>query len=582
MLEGTSPVYRFGPFVLDVTDRSLKRDGVPVPLTPKLFDLLVALVEGAGRLVEKDALLKKEWPDVAVEEGNLTKGVFSLRQRLDSDDSSRYIETIPKRGYRFVAPVMAAAAMPAVALPRSVSPETPVENSIAVMPFSDMSAARDHEFFCEGMSEEIINALGRVSELRVASYTSSLRFKGKAFDTATIGRDLNVSWLLEGSVRQSGDMVRIAVQLVRAGDGFSAWSGRFDRRLDDIFSVQDDIAGMITQTLIPRLAKNAAPFVTSKTSNNEAYSLFLEGRYLWNKRPGDAVWQALERFERAVAIDPHFAPAYAALASVYGTLGAWESGLLPPAEALAKAKTAAARALELDPQLAAGHTAVGYARLHFDWNADAACRQFDEAITLNPAWVDAHHWHSHALCAAARFTDSLAACHRIVELDPLNPLMHAHVAWHHYMARDFGEALAQSERVIRVEPGFHWGHFFAGWALERLGRGGEAVTALKKSVECSSNSPVMLAGLGHALAVLGERRDALRVARDLQRRRGDKGLFAYELAVIHAALGDQDAGFKWLALAVEERSGWIAYLRVDPRLDHLHTDPRFARLIPAA
>jgi TolB-like protein/Tfp pilus assembly protein PilF len=582
MLEGTSPVYRFGPFVLDVTDRSLKRDGVPVPLTPKLFDLLVALVEGAGRLVEKDALLKKVWPDVAVEEGNLTKGVFSLRQRLDSDDSSRYIETIPKRGYRFVAPVMAAAAMPAVALPRSVSPETPVENSIAVMPFSDMSAARDHEFFCEGMSEEIINALGRVSELRVASYTSSLRFKGKAFDTATIGRDLNVSWLLEGSVRQSGDMVRIAVQLVRAGDGFSAWSGRFDRRLDDIFSVQDDIAGMITQTLIPRLAKNAAPFVTSKTSNNEAYSLFLEGRYLWNKRPGDGVWQALERFERAVAIDPHFAPAYAALASVYGTLGAWESGLLAPAEALAKAKTAAARALELDPQLAAGHTAVGYARLHFDWNADAACRQFDEAITLNPAWVDAHHWHSHALCAAARFTDSLAACHRIVELDPLNPLMHAHVAWHHYMARDFGEALAQSERVIRVEPGFHWGHFFAGWALERLGRGGEAVTALKKSVECSSNSPVMLAGLGHALAVLGERRDALRVARDLQRRRGDKGLFAYELAVIHAALGDQDAGFKWLALAVEERSGWIAYVRVDPRLDHLHTDPRFARLIPAA
>jgi TolB-like protein len=582
MLEGTSPVYRFGPFVLDVTDRSLKRDGVPVPLTPKLFDLLVALVEGAGRLVEKDALLKKVWPDVAVEEGNLTKGVFSLRQLLDSDDSSRYIETIPKRGYRFVAPVIAAAATPAGALPQGVSPETPVENSIAVMPFTDMSAARDHEFFCEGMSEEIINALGRVSALRVASYTSSLRFKGKALDTATIGRDLNVSWLLEGSVRKSGEMIRIAVQLVRASDGFSAWSGRFDRRLDDIFSVQDDIAGMITQTLIPRVAKTAAPFVTSKTSNNEAYSLFLEGRYLWNKRPGDVVWQALERFERAVAIDPHFAPAYAALAGVYGTLGAWESGLLPPAEALARAKTAAARALELDPQLAAGHTAVGYTRLHFDWNADAACREFDEAIMLNPAWVDAHHWHSHALCAAARFTDSLAACHRIVELDPLNPLMHAHVAWHYYMARDFGEALAQSERVIRVEPGFHWGHFFAGWALERLGRGGEAVTALKKSVECSSNSPVMLAGLGHALAVVGDRRDALRVVRDLQRMRGDKGLFAYELAVIHAALGDQDAAFKWLALAVEERSGWIAYLRVDPRLDHLHTDPRFTRLIPAA
>jgi adenylate cyclase len=179
MPEGTSPIYRFGPFVLDVTDRSLKRDGVPVPLTPKVFDLLVALVEGAGRLVEKEALLKKVWPDVAVEEGNLTKGVFSLRQLLDPESPSRYIETIPKRGYRFVAPVTTAAAAPAGALPAADSAETPLENSIAVMPFADMSAARDHEFFCEGMSEEIINALGRVPELRVASYTPQCGSKAK-------------------------------------------------------------------------------------------------------------------------------------------------------------------------------------------------------------------------------------------------------------------------------------------------------------------------------------------------------------------------------------------------------------------
>ena len=578
MPEGTRPVYRFGPFILDVADRSLKRDGAPIPLTPKLFDLLVALVEGAGRLVEKDVLLRKVWPDVAVEEGNLTKGVFSLRQLLDPDAASRYIETIPKRGYRFVAPVSDGAA--AATSPVMDRAHTAPENAIAVMPFSDMSAARDHEFFCEGMSEEIINALGRVPGLRVASYTSSFRFKGKALDTATIGRELNVAWLLEGSVRKSGDMVRIAVQLVRASDGFSAWSGRFDRQLTDIFSVQDDIAGMITQTLTPRVATGAAPLITSTTANADAYSLFLEGRYLWNKRPGDVVWQALDRFERAIAVDPNFAPAHAALAGVYGTLGAWEFGVLPPAEALAKAKAAATRALELDPQLAAGHTAVGYTRLHFDWNADGACQEFDQAIALNPAWVDAHHWHSHALCAAARFTESLAACHRIVELDPLNPLMHAHVAWHHYMARDFAEALAQAERVVRMEPGFHWGHFFAGWALERLGRGGDAVAALEKAAACSSNSPVMLAGLGHTLAVVGEKREALRVAGELQRMRGDKGLFAYEIGVIHAAVGDTDRAFEWLRLAVRERSGWIAYLRVDPRLDDLQADPRLAQLTP--
>jgi TolB-like protein/tetratricopeptide (TPR) repeat protein len=579
MPEKAAHLHRFGPFVLDVADRSLKRNGAPLPLTPKTFDLLVTLVENAGRLVEKDSLLRSVWPDVAVEEGNLTKGVFSLRQILEEEGGPRYIETVPKRGYRFVGPMTSSHSETAPVGSSAQPSAAPLENSIAVMPFSDMSAARDHEFFCEGMSEEIINALGRVSDLRVASYTSSLRFKGKVTDTQTIGRELIVTWLLEGSVRRSGDMVRIAVQLVRAADGFSAWSGRFDRRLDDIFSVQDDIAGMIAQTLTQRVAKTAAPLVTSTTAKNEAYSLYLEGRYLWNKRPGDVVWQALDRFERAIAVDPDFAPAHAALASVYGTLGAWEFGVLPPAEALAKAKAAAKRALELDPQLAAGHTAVAYATLHFDWDAESACRQFDQAIALNPAWVDAHHWHSHALCAAGRFSESLAACRQIVELDPLNPLMHAHVAWHHYMARSYPDALTQAERVVRMEPGFHWGYFFAGWALERLGRHTEAIATLQDAVRCSSTNPVMLAGLGHALASIQDRKEALKVVRELERLRGDKGLFAYEVGLIHATLGDDEKAFAWLTRAVQERSGWIAYLRVDPRLDRLHDDPTFKNLL---
>ena len=585
MVEGTARVYRFGPFALDVADRSLKRDGAAISLTPKTFDLLVALVENAGRLVEKDALLRTVWPDVAVEEGNLTKGVFSLRQLLEQEDGPRYIETVPKRGYRFIASVNAGQADQPAAVPKDTPPASPgaaTENSIAVMPFLDMSAARDQEFFCEGMSEEIINALGQVPELRVSSYTSSQRFKGKAADTHTIGRELRVAWLLEGSVRKAGDVVRIAVQLVRADDGFSAWSGRFDRKLDDIFTVQDDIAGMIAETLTDRVAKTAGPLVTSRTSASEAYSLYLEGRYLWNKRPGDVVWQAIDRFERAIAVDPNFAPAHAALAGVYGTLGAWEYGVLPPAEAFAKAQRAAKRALELDPQLAAGHTAVGYTALHFDWNADKACREFDHAIALNPAWVDAHHWHSHALCAAGRFRESLASCRRIVELDPVNPLMHAHVAWHYYMAREYGDALTQAEKVVRMEPSFHWGYFFAGWALEQLGRGSDAVNTLKQATQNSSNNPVMLAGLGHALAANADRQAALRVIQDLQRLRGAKGLFAYEIGVIHAALGQTDDAFRWLAKAIDERSGWIAYLQRDPRLDALHTEPRFAALRPTS
>jgi TolB-like protein len=242
MADRSGRVYRFGRFSLDIDDHSLKRDGAPVQLTPKLFELLATLVENAGRLVDKESLLEKVWPDVAVEEGNLTKGVFTLRQVLGQDEQTRYIETVSKRGYRFVAPLQDArspTAEPPV-LPDSPLPDmAPAENSIAVMPFSDMSPAHDHEFFCDGMSEEIINAHGRVPELRVASYTSSARFKKVTMDPASIGKELNVVWLLEGSVRKAGDMVRISVQLLRAGDGFSAWSSRFDRRLDDIFLVQD-------------------------------------------------------------------------------------------------------------------------------------------------------------------------------------------------------------------------------------------------------------------------------------------------------------------------------------------------------
>jgi TolB-like protein/tetratricopeptide (TPR) repeat protein len=576
MADRTGPVYRFGRFVLDVGDRSLKRNGASIALTPKQFDLLVALVEHAGRLVDKETLLHRVWPDVSVEEGNLTKGIFTLRQLLNEGIEAAPIETVPKRGYRFAIPV---SREPDPAPAHDAGRSFTVQNrAIAVMPFADMSPGRDHEFFCEGMSEEIINALGRVPDLRVASYTSSMRFRGNAADPQSIGRELSVAWLLEGSVRKSGDMVRIAVQLVRTSDGFSAWSARFDRRLDDIFAVQDEIAGMITETLTQRVGGATAPLVTSTTANHEAYSLYLEGRYLWNKRPGDVVWQALERFERAIAVDPAFAPAHAALATVYGTLGAWEFGVLPPAEALAKAKASAARALELDPELAAGHTAVGYTRLHFDWDPAGACDDFDRAITLNPAWVDAHHWHSHALCAARRFEESLTACRRIVELDPLNPLMHAHVAWHHYLAGQFDAALTQSERVIRMESGFHWGYFFAGWSFERLGRHAEAIDALRQAVRSSSGSPVMLAGLGHALASAGERREARRIADDLLTRRGVRGLFAYELAVIETALGRADEALKWLQRAIDERSGWVAYLHVDPRLEPLRSDPRFTVL----
>ena len=255
MPEGAARLYRFGPFVLDVADRSLKRDGASLPLTPKTFDLLVALVENAGRLVEKDVLLRTVWPDVAVEEGNLTKGVFTLRQVFETGGEQGYIETVPKRGYRFTAPVSVAQEQPSPISSTPSSSAAAPDNSIAVMPFTDMSAARDQEYFCEGMSEEIINALDRVPHVRVASYTSSLRFRGKAIDTQTIGRDLSVGWLLEGSVRKAGNRVRITGQLIDATTGAHLWAERFGRSLEDVFDLQDQVTESVVGAIAPNLSR---------------------------------------------------------------------------------------------------------------------------------------------------------------------------------------------------------------------------------------------------------------------------------------------------------------------------------------
>ena len=351
---------------------------------------------------------------MAVEE-NLTKSVH-IRQFLEKDPESRYLETIPKRGYRFVGTVTVEEAP---SLTRAGAPTDsgapPLENSIPVMPFSDMSAARDHEFFCGQRGRSSTPA---AADLRVASYTSSFRFKGKAADPQTIGRELMVSWLLEGSVLQVGDMVGSRVRFVRAADGFSAWSGRFDRRLDDIFTVQDDIAGMIAQTLTQRVAKASAPLVTSTTSKTEAHVLYLEGRYLWNKRPGDVVWQALVGSNGPWPSIRAFAPARTPWPAC---MARWARGRFfrrpkrwqrPRRLQLVRwAGSAAGR----------GTHRGGLCDAALDGTEPGMPGELDQAIALNPAWVDAHHWHFHALCAAGRFAESLAACRRIVELDPLNP-----------------------------------------------------------------------------------------------------------------------------------------------------------------
>lgn len=553
-------IFAFGPFRLDTSQGVLLRGGEPVPLAPKAVDLLLQLVRQPGRVLRKQELIEALWPDVAVEEGNLSKLVYLLRQEL-GDDS---IETIPKRGYRF-----------ATRLAPAAEEQSDV---VAVLPFVDLSEGRTEGSFCEGVSEEILDAVAHVPNTRVVARSSSFRFAGKLADcdAKEIGKRLSATLLVEGSIRKSQDGLRIAARLVDARTGLQRWSAVFERPLGAVFWVQDEIARAVAQSLHPGVqsAKPRPP----RPIDLEAWELYLQGRYHWNRRPGQVVWQALRCFEQAIAREPRFAAAWAGIADIHATLGSWESGVLEPREAEGKAQDAAARALEIDPDLADAHATLAYTALHHRFSIEEAEAKFRHALELNPNYAAAHHWYSHCLAAAGRFDESLRESTLALVLDPMNVLLSVHLAWHHHMAREPDKVLRQAERVIGMEPRYHWGHYFAGWGAEALCETGRAVTAMRAAVDCSGGDSVMLAGLARAQASAGDRREALATLAELERRRGGRALFAYEEALVWLALGDRGRALDLLERARSDCSGWMAYLGVDPRLDPLRAEPRFVAL----
>jgi tetratricopeptide (TPR) repeat protein len=309
-----------------------------------------------------------------------------------------------------------------------------------------------------------------------------------------------------------------------------------------------------------------------------AYELYLQGRYYWNRRPGDVVWQALRCFEQAVALEPRFAAAWAGIADIYATLGSWENGVLEPDEAQSKASLFAARALEIDPELPEAHTTLAYTALHHERDLPAAERRFQHALALNRNYAPAHHWYSHALVAAGRFEESLEESHSALACDPMNLLLSVHLAWHHYMARKPELTLEQAERVVEMDARYHWGHYFVGWACEAMGQTARAVEAMREAVRFSGGNSVMVAGLARAYAAAGDRANALATMADLERERAGRALLGYEFALVHLALGDRQAAIEQLDRARRNRSGWMAYLARDPRLDPLRDDIRFTAL----
>jgi eukaryotic-like serine/threonine-protein kinase len=471
----------------------------------------------------------------------------------------------------------ATAGGPAVAAP-SVEPPGPGTGSIVVLPFANLSPDPDSEYFSDGMTDELISALTRVEGLRVVSRTTAFAFKGRTMDVRAIGTELKVRAALEGSVRKAGRRLRVSAQLTDLTTGYQLWSEVYDRDVEDVFAIQEEISRAIVSALRVRLlGPDATRLVRPATDDLEAYTYYLKGRQLWNRRTEEALGLGLRHFERALERDPNYAEAHFGLADSYCLLGFYTA--LPPTEAFPRARDAALRALELDPKLSEARPTLAYVSMYHDWNWPEAERQFQSAIRASPGYATGHQWYGNFLAVMGRSEESQAEFGRAVALDPLSPIKCAALGWGHYFGRRFDAAIAQCERALELDPAMSVTHLWMGLALGQVGRTAEAVSSYEEAVRLSPGEPLAVAFLAHGLALAGRGDEARRRLDELEAQRTRRYVSAYDLAVIHAGLGDVVRAVEELERGYEERTHWMALLGVDPRLDPLRAHPRFERLL---
>ena len=452
---------------------------------------------------------------------------------------------------------------------RSAASLPVAEKSIAVLPFVDMSQTKDQEYFCDGISEEILDALAKVEGLRVVARTSSFAFKGKNADVSEIAQKLNVRNVLEGSLRRDGNRLRISAQLIDTRNGFHLWSETYDRELQDLFAMQDEITRAIVNALKIKLAV-ALPM--HKKPNPEGYELDLKGRYFLNRRE---MKRAIDYFQQALAKDPKDALAYAGLSEAH-VVEAVRLGSAPR-DTMPKAKEAALHALAIDDALSEAHASLAYVTFFYDWDWPAAEREFKRAIELNPNNADASHWYSHYLMAQGRIEESLTQSKRALELSPFDALINSHLGWHYLYARQYDQALDQIQKTIEMDKRFEG--TWLGLILEQKGKYAEAIAAFQKGVQPSSGGgSFATTGLAHAYAASGNREAAQRILAELQEQSKTNYVSSFNIAVIHAGLGEMDQAFTWLEKAYEERSAELVTLTTEPRFDTLRPDPRFTNL----
>ena len=617
----TPRLYEFGPFRLDPTERKLLRDNETVVLTPKAFDTLHMLVRNSGRVLEKDELIRMLWPDTFVEEGSLSNHIFLLRKALGENPA--FIETVPRRGYRFVgavrqfphgaptqlekppeagdpseASIPAKARRPwrsraglgiaAVALLAALgaagwfygrsgrSGET--IDSLAVLPFVNSSGDPNTEYLSEGITESLINSLSQLPNLKVMSRDSTFRYKGKEKDAQTVGRELGVRAIFTGRITQRGDTLNISAELINARDSSHLWGQQYDRKLADMVALREEIAREMASALrMPLTGAEEKRLTKSYTANPEAYQDYLKGRFWWNKQTEEGYKKGIEYFQQAIDKDPAYALAYSGLSDCYSSLA---DGFIPPKEGYLKAKDAALKALELDDSVAEAHSSLALIKSSYDWDWPGADKEIRRAIELNPSYMDARGLHAVVLWQTGRLDEAIAETKRTLELDPLSLDNNVTLGLEFFLARQYDQAIEQEGKVLELDPNFILAYYFRGVSYLKKSMYKEGMADFEKGMVISPDDAVALTGLGYGYAVTGKSAEAQTVLDKLAALSKQKYVGAVFMAKIYTGLGQKEKAFEWLEKAYEDRSiVSVGFIKTNPMFDPLRSDPRFADLL---
>jgi len=564
-------VIRFGIYELDLQSRELRKRGLKIRLQEQPFRILSLLLERPGEVISREALRETLWPGgTFVEfEHSLNTAVNKIRTALGDDaESPRFIETLPRLGYRFVAPVEGRS--------ERVGCEAQSAPSIAVLPFASLSGDKENEYFSDGLAEEILNALTQVPGLRVVARTSAFYYRGKDVDVREIGSALNVEYILEGSVRRLGDRIRVTVQLINSADGYHFWSERYDRRMADVFDIQDEISQAIADKLRVQFG-GEKPLMKRPTANLEAYTLYLKGRHLGNQFTGDGWRKAIECFERASTEDPNYAAPQAGLAVAYTYLAI--HGWARPREVMLDAKACALKALELDETLAEAHCALGFVQTFFEWDWRGAESEYQRAMALNPRDALIRIYYSLLLMYTGRADTAFREARRAWEQEPISEEVNRLMVYISFVTGRCEEAVAHGRKAVELYPHGSGIHNLLGFAYAHRGRYQDAIQVLQEASVMTGGDLVYGWGLGYVYARQGRRNEALAILESLERPRSESYFSPTLMAGLYGALGELDRAFEFLETAYEERDGFLVAVGVDPTFDTLRGDPRCHELL---